>query len=234
MLQVRSTPVPGPGAVGWATAALFGIALCVLVFRKVKRLGPADQVTMARAVLVGCVTALVAEGFLWPVPVWVLVAVSAVALALDAVDGRVARRTGTASAFGARFDMEVDAFLILVLSVQAARSLGWWVLAIGLMRYAYVATGWVLPWLRSGVPPRYWRKVVAAVQGIVLAVAASGLPPRPARAAAVAAALALLVESFGRDVVWQWRNRLSTAGVDVAGAAQRPEPVEQPDQAGRV
>ena len=43
------------------------------------------------------------------------------ALALDGVDGQVARRTGTASELGARFDMEVDAFLILVLSVAAGR-----------------------------------------------------------------------------------------------------------------
>ena len=43
-----------------------------------------------------------------------------VALALDGVDGQVARRTGTVSALGARFDMEVDAFLVLVLSVHVA------------------------------------------------------------------------------------------------------------------
>ena len=72
------------------------------------------------------------------------------ALALDAVDGWVARRTGTVSALGARFDMEVDAFLILVLSGYVAPTLGGWVLAIGLMRYAFVAAGWVLPWLRAG------------------------------------------------------------------------------------
>ena len=35
---------------------------------------------------------------------------------LDLVDGWVARRTGTASPFGARFDLETDAALILVLS----------------------------------------------------------------------------------------------------------------------
>ena len=41
---------------------------------------------------------------------------ASVALILDGVDGKVARRTRNASAFGARFDMEVDAFLILVFS----------------------------------------------------------------------------------------------------------------------
>ena len=93
---------------------------------------------------------------------------------LDAVDGQVARRTGTVSALGARFDMEVDAFLILVLSVYVAPAVGWWVLAIGAARYAArgAPSGCCRGCARP-VPPRYWRKVVAAVQGIVLAVAAS-------------------------------------------------------------
>ena len=46
-------------------------------------------------------------------------------------------------------------------------------LPIGAARYVLVlAERVLLPWLRRPVPPRYWRKVVAAVQGIVLAVAA--------------------------------------------------------------
>jgi hypothetical protein len=46
---------------------------------------------------------------------------------------------------------------------------------------------------------------VAAVQGIVLTVAASGLLDRLAGMIAVAAAALLLAESFGRDVVWLYR-----------------------------
>ena len=129
------------------------------------------------------------------------------ALVLDLVDGKVARRTATASALGARFDMEIDAFLILVLSVYVAPSLGAWVLAIGLMRYAYLAATWALGWLRGPLPPRYWRKVVAAVQGIVLTVASAGVLPPALMVAAVALALALLIESFGRDVWWRWQHR---------------------------
>jgi phosphatidylglycerophosphate synthase len=170
-------------------------------------LGPADRVTLGRTTLVGGVTTLVADSLTRSEPAAVLVPLAAVALSLDAVDGWVARRTGTVSAFGARFDMEVDTFLILVLSGFVARSLGGWVLAIGLMRYAFVAAGWVVPWLRAELPARYWRKVVAATQGVVLVVAASGLPPRPAAVALVALALALLVESFGRDVGWLWHHR---------------------------
>lgn len=98
-------------------------------------------------------TALVVTGFSGPTPLAVLVPMTAVALALDAVDGWVARRTGTASALGARFDMEVDAFLILVLSVQVTPAVGPWVLAIGGLRYAFVVAGWLLPWMRGPCRP---------------------------------------------------------------------------------
>ncbi len=95
---------------------------------------------------------LVVESFFRPTEVTALVALSAVALVLDWVDGQVARRTHTESAFGARFDMEVDAFLILVLSVYVATSVGAWVLAIGLARYLLLAAERVLPWLRRPTP----------------------------------------------------------------------------------
>ncbi|SCL46201.1 Phosphatidylglycerophosphate synthase [Micromonospora chersina] len=203
----------GVGVAGWVAALAYAGVLCGLLRRGLRaagaeRLGPADRVTLARALLVGGVLALVVGG--GPAPVAVLVPLTAVALALDAVDGRVARRTGTVSALGARFDMEVDSFLLLVLSVHLAPSVGAWVLVIGGMRYAFVAAAWPLPWMRGTLPPRYWRKVVAAAQGVVLAAAASGLLPPVATAALVAGALALLVESFGRDVAWLWRHRPAT------------------------
>ena len=123
-------------------------------------LGPADMVTLARALLVGGVTAVVAEGLLtgWTAR-GALVALAAVALVLDAVDGKVARRTGTTSPVGARFDMEVDAFLVLVLSVHVAGIVGPWALVIGGMRYAFVVAGWLLPWLRgAGAARATWRR----------------------------------------------------------------------------
>jgi phosphatidylglycerophosphate synthase len=123
----------------------------------------------------------------------------------------VARRTGTTSAFGARFDGEADAFLILVLSVYVGELLGWWVLVIGAARYAFGLAGMVLPWLRAPLPFRYWRKVVTAVQGVVLTVAAAELLPTSASYAAVVVALALIAESFGRDVVWLAAQRRAAA-----------------------
>ena len=117
---------------------------------------------------------------------------SVVALVLDAVDGWVARHTGTASPLGARFDGEVDALLILVLSVYVSNSIGPWVLVIGAARYLFLVAGWLLPWMRAQLPPRYWRKTVAAIQGITLTVAAADVLPRRGTEAALVVALGLL------------------------------------------
>ena len=116
--------------------------------------GPASWVTLARAALAAGVAALAVD---LAATRALLVALAAVALALDAVDGWVARRTGTATAFGARFDGEVDAFLILALSVYVAPAYGAWVLAIGAARYVFLAGEWLLPWMRAPLPPRRWR-----------------------------------------------------------------------------
>ena len=174
------------------------------------RLGAADWVTLARATLAVGVAALVAGAFDHRSSVTMLVSLAALALALDAVDGWVARRTRTTATVGAQFDAEVDAFLILILSVYVARSAGAWVLAIGAARYAFLAAGWLLPWMRAPLPPRYWRKVVAATQGIVLTIAAADVLPPALTRAVLLAALVLLAESFGRDVWWLWSHRQAT------------------------
>ena len=102
--------------------------------------------------------------------------------------------------------------------MYVARSVGAWVLAIGLARYAFLAAGLALPWLREPLPPRYWRKVVAATQGIVLTIAAAGVLPPAVNEAALLAALALLSESFGRDVWWLWSHR--PRALDAAAGAE--------------
>jgi phosphatidylglycerophosphate synthase len=202
----------GLGAAGWLTGLLCATVACGLLAAALarsgtSRLGPADRVTLTRTTLACGVAALVADSFVTAVPVRLLVGLATVALLLDAVDGYVARRTRTTSPLGARFDMEADAFLILVLSVYAAAWAGPWVLAIGLARYALGAAGRLLPWLRRPSPPRPWAKVVAAVQGIVLTVAAAGVLPHRLVEAGMLVALLLLAESFGRQVWWLWRHR---------------------------
>jgi phosphatidylglycerophosphate synthase len=176
--------------------------------RVLERFGPADWVTLTRAVLTCGVAALTAASFVaGPPQVTALVATATVALLLDWVDGQVARRTGTASEFGAAFDMEVDALLVLVLSVFVARWAGAWVLLAGAARYLLLVAGRWRPWLRRPIPERYWAKVVAATQGVVLVVAAADVLPRTLVLVALAGALALLAVSFGHQVWWLRRDR---------------------------
>jgi phosphatidylglycerophosphate synthase len=219
----------GLGAGGWVAgltcAVIVNVALAIgLARHRSVGMAAANCVTLARASLAVTAAALVADSFARPIQVALLVASSALALALDYVDGWLARRTGTAAPLGARFDGEVDAFLILVLSVYVARFLGAWVLAIGGARYVFLAAGWPFPWMRATLPPRPWRKVVTATQGIVLTVAAAGVLPESVSRVAVLAALALLAESFGRDAVWLWMHGRAIPGQMPPGAETKPGP----------
>ena len=221
---------PGLDAVGWGVGLASGWGLTALLVTGRNRNGqpilPPDRITLTRALLSAGAAGLVADAADRPLAVTWLVVLSSVALVLDNVDGRVARRTGTVTPFGARFDGEVDAFLILVLSVAVSREYGAWVLAIGAARYLHLVAEWLVPWMAAPLPARYWGKVVAAVQGVVLTVAVSGLLPRTVGMLAVGVGLVLLAESFSRGVGWLYRTgagprtrrvlRLSTALVAAA------------------
>jgi hypothetical protein len=65
------------------------------------------------------------------------------------------------------------------------------------------------------MPQRYWAKVVAAVLGIVLVVAAAEVLPRPLALAALAGALVLLAVSFAHQVWWLRANPEPDAGAEL-------------------
>ncbi|MGE0043131.1 MAG: CDP-alcohol phosphatidyltransferase family protein [Vicinamibacterales bacterium] len=172
------------------------------------RLGAANAVTLVRLALVALLAALAGEPA-GAAAAWVVVAVTVVLAGLDGLDGWLARRSGLASAFGARLDMETDAFLVLVLSVLAWHhgKAGPWVLGCGLMRYAFVAAGWGLAWMRGPLRPTLRGRTVAVTQFIGLAIAIAPVVPRPWSAAVAAVTLAVLAWSFGLDVGRLWRQR---------------------------
>jgi len=187
-------------------AAIFAVMMAVVVatvgaHHPFARFGPANYVTMVRAALVALAAALLAEPPTAAIAWWVVGATACLA-ALDGLDGWLARRTGLASAFGARFDVEVDALLILVLSLFVWRhdKAGEWVLACGLMRYAFVAAGWVLPWMAGPLQPTLRGKSVAVGQFAGLSLALAPLVQLPASAIVAAITLAALVWSFAIDV----------------------------------
>lgn len=172
------------------------------------RVGLANWVTTTRAALVAMIGALLVEPVA-PDVATLAVVLASTAAALDGLDGWLARRTGMHSAFGARFDMEVDALLILLLGVFVWRyeKAGAWVLLSGALRYLFVAAGWLTNWFERTLFASTRRKAVCVIQIVGLIVAMSPLIPRPFSEPAAAVTLTLLVWSFAVDVRWLWRRR---------------------------
>ena len=197
--------------------AAYGLVLLVLarflpLHRPRARLGPANQVTLLRGVLTALLIALAGEGT-GEALAWTAFALALIAAALDGVDGRLARRLGWASPFGARFDMEVDALLVagLALLLWTLDRAGPWVLAAGAMRYLFVAAGALWPWLRHPLPPSRRRQAVCVVQVLTLTLAL--VPVLPAVWAWAVAALGLVFLSYSFAVDTLWLARRARSGV---------------------
>ena len=171
------------------------------------RFGSANQTTAMRAMLVALVASLVGEPRVPSVALAAVAASVAVTL-LDGVDGWLARRNRIASDFGARFDMEIDALLILVLSVLAWRfeKAGAWVVLSGSLRYAFIAAGTVAPRLRAVLPPSRRRQAICVIQIAALTLAMVPAIQPPPSALLAAAALMTLSYSFLVDTLWLWRH----------------------------
>jgi phosphatidylglycerophosphate synthase len=175
--------------------------------------GVANAVTTARAAVVALLAGLIGERTNGAAAA-LAVAAAVLVTVLDGVDGWLARRTRMASPFGARFDMETDAVMILVLAVLAWQfgKVGAWVVASGVFRYAFVAAGLVWPSLRMPLPPSTRRKAVAIAQVVALIAALCPFVPAAAAAALAAAGLCALSLSFLQDVRWLLRPTAYSRG----------------------
>jgi phosphatidylglycerophosphate synthase len=171
------------------------------------RFGAANTVTLLRVSLVAGVAGFIGETPSDRIAWFAAAAVTAVAL-LDGFDGWLARRSAQQSVFGARFDMETDAALILILSVLVWRheKAGAWVLACGLMRYGFVVAGWMLPWMAGPLRSTLRGKTVAIAQLVGLGTALLPAVPVPVSTIVAAITLALLVWSFAVDIAWLKRQ----------------------------
>ncbi len=165
--------------------------------------GQANQVTTARAVFVALVAGTIGEPALPIIAAGAAAAAMAVTM-MDGVDGWLARSRRMSSAFGARYDMEVDALLILVLSVLAFThgKAGAWVIVSGLARYVFVAAGWTWPWMERPLIPSRRRQAVCVIQIVALIVIAEPMVVPPVSEVVAAFALGLLCASFGADTLW--------------------------------
>jgi len=187
----------GPWLVGIAAGASFAL----LIVRSAGewtpdgRFGAANAVTCARLGLVLALNFAFTQA-----PGIALGVIVLLTLLLDGADGWLARRWGTSSAFGAHFDMEVDALLVLTTSLLLwmSKRCGAWVAIAGALRYLYVlCSAWWPP--RGGPMPRtlLGRSAFAlVVVGHALGLMLTGNAARLAAALGTAAVTLSFARSF--------------------------------------
>jgi len=216
LLALNSAFFHGPdaGLIGNAivtttvSASLYGV-MALLLWRArdhaPQPFGWANRITLLRGVLlIWLAGALINPDSFDP---WTVATVALLILSLDGVDGFLARRLQQASEFGARFDMEVDAALILLLCLLLAERLGAWVLVIGLLRYGFLMAMSVWPWLAQPLPGSFRRKLVCVWQVASLIVALVPGVPLMLVNVALGSSLLLLLYSFAVDILWLRKNR---------------------------
>lgn len=200
---VAETRWVGPGVLFYLTlAAVAGFRLRQSYEHA--SLGLCNVATLGRLVIVGVLFAVVISG---TAPNWATFGIAVLALALDGVDGWLARRQGLVSEFGAQFDVEVDAVFALVLAIYAATNgaAGIWVILLGLPYYLFWIARLRLPWLNGALRPSFARKAVCVFQiGALIALQVPVLADGRLGPVIGAVVLALLW-SFGRDILWLWR-----------------------------
>jgi phosphatidylglycerophosphate synthase len=137
---------------------------------------------------------------------WIYCAVVQFIFALDGVDGWVARKTRSQSAFGAHFDMESDAVLVLLLGVELWQRdrLGPWAVLPGLLRYVYVLCLALFPAKRGDAPRENFGR--RAFVGILIGFPLAFIVPGPIGTAVAALSAALIGVSFGRSFLWSYGN----------------------------
>jgi len=176
------------------------------------RMGWANHVTIVRGALVALLAGLLGEHSS-PAIATAVVVVASAEMVLDGLDGRLARRSGMTSGFGARFDMETDAMFVAVLALLVWQfgKAGPWVLLSGLMRYLFAAVVAIVPRLQRPVPSTFRGKTIAVVQMIALIVALAPFVSAGISAPIAALGLLALVLSFSLDVAWLVRQPVPDA-----------------------
>jgi phosphatidylglycerophosphate synthase len=186
-----------------AAAALVSFAVLLVQFRAAwtaeGRIALPNVVTAVKVLVVAAMGA-----FCHAMPGPVLTAVMMGVLALDTLDGWLARRSDAATPFGAHFDMESDALFILAVDLElyTRDRLGPWILTTGLLRYAYVLGTALVPPRGGQVPrSRFGRNAFGV---LVFGLAAAMASPTDVGTAAAAVGTALVAWSFVLAFYWSY------------------------------
>jgi phosphatidylglycerophosphate synthase len=189
----------------WLHAA-WPVALCALPsfaclvwlsradFTPSGRFGMANEVTTLRLFLLLTLTAAPSV-----LPAWRVLAIVSFVMLLDLLDGWLARTLGDASAFGAHFDMETDALLVLVLTLRLwlVEGFGAWVLCPGLLRYLYVLWLWLWPGTGREAPRSLFGRLAFA--SLVLGLCSGLVLPGVWATSGVALGTLIVSWSFARS-----------------------------------
>lgn len=220
---VATALVVGLFAVGWegkpTSSYVSGVAVGFVAVTAVSRrtvararevAGPqpltaATWVTLARGWLLIAFAGFLLTDAPGAAGAWVPAGLFGAAAALDAVDGAVARRTGTVSELGERLDTEIDALLVLAGATAAVLdgSASVLFLGVGSARYAFVAGIRLRQARGRPVTDLHPSQVRRATGAMVLATTFLALAPAPGATVswwltAIVSVPALL--SFG----WDW------------------------------
>ncbi len=87
------------------------------------------------------------------------------AISLDGLDGYLARKLNQSTEIGGKFDMEIDAFMVLVISwihVDQNR-LNWFILIPGSLKYIYEILFIWLPKKEGELMPKFYRASIAVL-----------------------------------------------------------------------
>jgi len=172
-------------------------------------LGAANDVTLVRGGLVAVLIGFIGESHSG----WTPFLLAATVLTLDGVDGWLARKLDNCSDFGARFDMETDAFSLLAFAVLAWQSgnAGPWILLAGLMRYAFVAAIKAFPELAAPLPPSFRRKAAFVIVAMTLISCLAPVVNPPLSIGLALAGLLTLTVSFVIDTTYLARAARQTS-----------------------
>jgi phosphatidylglycerophosphate synthase len=185
----------------WLAAAAGALSLCAFAglqrgrWTPSGRFGAANALTLFRLGLIAALGPLCSAAAPGPAAALLVLAI----FTLDGVDGWLARRRGEASTFGAYFDMECDALLVLVCTLvlyQHGR-LGAFILLPGVLRYVYLLLVMAAPAPGGETPHTRLERYLFTVLVISLA---TSLWPLPLHRPFAQLATLLIAFSFARSI----------------------------------
>ena len=203
---------PHFGLASVVSAIVLWTVICTLIRVSIARhphdvFGLANCITLARALtttLLASAIPVAAQLTQFDHWLWAISITATISLCLDGLDGYIARRQSMVSDFGAQFDMEIDALLslVIVLFLWQSDELGIWILALGLLRYLFLAAAIWLPALKAKLYPSMRRKAICVVQVAALCLMICPLLTHIQIFTVGMIAFALLMYSFAVDTLW--------------------------------